>query len=114
MARPFDVELGMDQGPEEAQARAAGAWTESARLVGLRLTKKTAGELEYRPRVQFPFVLMGWHYLNRERMTARFDPSESGGTLISIRGAVASSKHLLAADPEHWTEGLSGATPVVP
>jgi hypothetical protein len=113
MASPFDVELAIDQRPEEAQARAAVAWTEPARLVGLRLTKRMAGELQYRPRVQFPFVLMGWHYLNGERMTARFNPGGSGGTRISIAGAVASSKHLLAADPEHWTEALEGATPAV-
>jgi hypothetical protein len=114
MAAPFDVELSMQEPPAEAEARAATALAEPARLVGLRLTKRIAGEFQYRPRVQFPFVMMGWHYLNGERMTVRFSPGDSGGTRITISGAVASSKHLLAADPEHWTEALSGATPTTP
>jgi proline iminopeptidase len=111
MAAPFDVELSMQEPPAEAEARAATALSEPARLVGLRLTKRSAGELQYRPRVQFPFVIMGWHYLNGERMTVRFSPAEGSGTRITISGAVARSKHALAADPEHWTETLRGATP---
>jgi hypothetical protein len=44
----------------------------------------------------------------------RLSPAEDGGTRITISGAVARSKHLLAADPEHWTEALSGAAPATP
>jgi hypothetical protein len=110
MAAPFDVELSLPAPPAEAEARAATALAEPARLVGLRLTRRVAGELQYRPRVQFPFLVMGWHYLNGERMTVRFSPGD-GGTRITISGAVARSKHPLAADPEHWTEALSGAAP---
>jgi len=100
----------MREAPAEAQARAASALDEPARLVGLRLTKRGAGELQYRPRVQFPFLLMLWHNLNREQMTVKFDPGTSGGTRVMISGAVARSNHALAADPEHWSEAL-GVSP---
>lgn len=112
MATPFAVELATEEAPAEAQARGVSALTEPARLVGLRLTKQAAGELQYRPRVQFPFVVMAWHYLNGERMTARFGPGDGGGTRISISGSVARGNHALAADPEHWSEALPGSTPV--
>ncbi len=61
MANAFNVELSMREAPAEAQARAATALTEPARAIGLRLTKRGAGELGYRPRVQFPFLIMLWH-----------------------------------------------------
>jgi hypothetical protein len=113
MASPFDVELSIQEPPSDAQARAATALAEPARAVGLRLTKRVAGELHYRPRVQFPFVVMGWHYLNGERMTVRFSPGDAGGTRITISGAVARPKHPIAADPEHWTEALGGGSTTV-
>lgn len=106
MASPFNFELSMSEAPAEAQARAADALDEPARLVGLRLTKRGAGELQYRPRVQFPFLIMLWHNLNGEKMTVRFEQGESGGTRVTINGAVARNKHPLAIDPEHWTESL--------
>jgi hypothetical protein len=108
MASAFAVELAMREGPGDAQARAATALEEPARLVGLRLTKRAAGELQYRPRVQFPFLIMLWHNLNGERMTVKFAPGEGGGSRVSISGAVARGKHPLASDPEHWTESLGG------
>ena len=109
MATPFNLELSMREAPAEAQARAATALNEPARAVGLRLTKRGAGELSYRPRVQFPFVIMLWHNLNREQMTVKFEPGTAGGTHVTIAGAVARGNHALAADPEHWSEAL--ATP---
>src|SRR5439155_1702447 len=81
----------------------------SARDLGLRLTRRSAGELAYRPRVQFPFLIMLWHNLNGERMTIKFDEAPAGGTRVAISGAVARRNHALAADPEHWSEPL-GAT----
>jgi hypothetical protein len=108
MANAFNVELSMREAPAEAQARAATALAEPAKAVGLRLTKRGAGELSYRPRVQFPFVLMLWSTLNGERMTVRFEPAESGGSRVTISGAVARGQHALAADPEHWSEALGG------
>lgn len=111
MASPFTVELSMSEPPAEVQARAADALAEPARAVGLRLTKRGAGELQYKPRVQFPFLIMLWHNLNGERMTVKFASAESGGTRVSISGAVARGRHALAVDPEHWTESLSGAPP---
>ncbi len=96
MARSFNVELTMREAPVEAQARAASALVEPARAVGLRLTKRGTGELGYRPRVQFPFVIMLWHALNGERMTVTFRPEERGGTRVAIRGAVAGSRLPLA------------------
>ena len=110
MASPFNVELTMSQPPSEAQSRAAEALKDPARAVGLRLTKRGAGELGYRPRVQFPFLIMLWHTLNREQMTVSFAPGDAGGTHVRISGAVARGSHPLAADPEHWSEAL-GATP---
>jgi hypothetical protein len=110
MATPFDVELSLKDVPADVQARAAEALTEPARAVGLRLTRRVAGELRYRPRVQFPFLIMLWHNLNGEKMSVRFAPGEAGGTRVSIRGAVARAKHPLAADPDHWAEALGGAT----
>jgi hypothetical protein len=108
MASPFTVELSMPEPPAEAQARAANDLTEHARAMGLRLTKRAAGELQYKPRVQFPFLIMLWHNLNGEKMTVKFEPGESGGTRVSISGAVARGKHSLASDPEHWAESLGG------
>jgi hypothetical protein len=110
MASAFNVELSMPEAPAEAQARAANALEEPALAVGLRLTKRGAGELQYKPRVQFPFVIMLWHNLNGEKMTVRFEPGESGGTRVTLNGAVARAKHPLAVDPEHWTESLGSAT----
>jgi hypothetical protein len=82
------------------------ALTGPARTVGLRLRRREPGKLSYRPRVQFPFVLMLSHYLNGERMTVSFTPADDGGTRVTIAGHVARSRHPLAADPEHWSEGL--------
>lgn len=110
MASPFSIEFSMSEDPAEAQARAVTALVEPARVLGLRLTKRGAGELQYRPRVQFPFVIMLWHNLNGEKMTAKFEPRDSGGTRVTIRGAVARGKHPLAVDPEHWTESLGAST----
>jgi hypothetical protein len=105
----FNVELSMREAPAEAQARAATALTDPARTVGLRLTKRGAGELGYRPRVQFPFLIMLWHNLNREQMTVTFEPGATGGTRVTISGAVARRSHALAADPEHWSETLGAS-----
>ena len=111
MARSFDVQLHLAEPPAEAQGRAAADLGDAARAVGLRLTKRGAGELKYSPRVQFPFLLMLWHTLSGERMTVRFEPAQEGGTSVSISGAVASARHALASDPEHWAEALgSGAS----
>jgi len=109
MATAFNVELSMRESPTEAQARAAAALKQPAHSVGLRLTKQRAGELSYQPRVQFPFVLMLWHSLNREQMTVAFAPAPDGGSTVKISGAVTRHNHTLAADPEHWAEAL-GAT----
>ncbi len=110
MAREFNVELSMREPPAEAQARAATALSAPARTVGLRLTERGGGHLGYRPRVQFPFVLMLWHTLRGERMRVAFEPDPSGGTRVSISGAVAPDKQALAADPEHWSEPLGASS----
>ena len=106
MASPFNVELSMPEPPAEAQARAADAFVEPARAVGLRLTKRGAGQLEYKPRVQWPFLLTLWRNVSGEKMTASFEPAEAGGTRVTITGAVARGRHPLAADEEHWSEAL--------
>jgi hypothetical protein len=106
MAQSFEVELSMPETPEEAQARAAIDLTDAARAVGLRLTRRGPRQLHYRPRVQFPFLLMLMHTLNGERMTVEFSDREAGGSRVSIRGAVAGAKRGLAADPDHWSEAL--------
>jgi hypothetical protein len=106
MASPFEVEFSMRQPPSEAQANAVAALAEPARIVGLRLTKQSAGELQYKPRVQFPFLLMLWHNLQGEQMKVRFSPGADGGSQVTINGAVARGVHPLAADPGHWTEAL--------
>jgi len=100
----------MREEPAQAQARAANSLGDAARRVGLRLTKQSAGELRYRPRVQFPFLLMLWHNLNGERMTVTFADAPDGGTRVRISGAVAGGALELASDPEHWSEAL-GASP---
>jgi hypothetical protein len=114
MAASFNAEFSMREPPAEAQAHAAVALNDAARAVGLRLTKRGAGVLEYRPRVQFPFLLMLWHNLNGERMTVRFDPGGDGGSRVTISGGVARDRHALAADPSHWSEplGAAGTAPV--
>ena len=108
MASPFTVELSTPEPPAEAQARAASDLTEPARIVGLRLTKRAPGELQYKPRVQWPFLVMLWRNITGEKMTVKFEPGESGGTRVTISGAVARGKHPLAADAEHWSEALGG------
>ena len=102
-------ELSMREAPSEAQARAATALTGPARAIGLRLTKRAAGELGYRPRVQFPFLIMLWHNLNREQMTVSSSPALPGGTRVTISGAVARGSHALATDPEHLVRSSRGS-----
>jgi hypothetical protein len=111
MATAFNVELSMREAPSEAQARAESALKEPANRVGLRLTRRAAGELGYKPRVQFPFLIMLWHNLNREHMTVTFQPGIDSGTRVTISGAVARSNQALAADPEHWSEPLGASVP---
>ena len=110
MATPFNVEFSLSAPPAEAQARAVETFAEPGRAVGLRLTKRGPGELQYRPQVQFPFLIMLWHTVSGEKMTARFTPGEAGGTRVTIAGAVARGKHSVAADPDHWTEALATRT----
>jgi hypothetical protein len=54
----------------------------------------------------FPFLLVLWHNLNRERMTVTFEPDDSGGARVRLSGAVARNSVALASDPEHWSEAL--------
>jgi len=109
MATAFNVELSMSESPDRAQARAADAFTAPASAVGLRLTKRGAGELTYRPLVQWPFLLVLWRNLTGEKMTVKFEPVAGGATHVTITGAVARAKHLLATDPGHWTDALDGS-----
>jgi hypothetical protein len=106
MASNFNVEFSVPDDPAGAQARGADALTEPARAVGLRLTKRSAGELQYRPQVQWPFLIVLCRNLNGENMSVCFQPGDAGGTRVTISGGVARSKHSLAADPEHWTAAL--------
>lgn len=110
MPSAFNVELLMREAPAEAQARAATALVEPARAVGLRLTKRGAGELGYTPRVQFPFLVMLYHKLRGEQMTIKFEPGAQGGTRVMISGKVAGGNHVLAEDSEHWSEPLGAST----
>jgi hypothetical protein len=109
MARAFNVELLMSESPAEAQARAAGALTEPASAIGLRLTERGAGELKYRPLVQWPFLIVLWRNLNGQKMAVKFEPTDSGGTHVTINGAVARANQPLATDPGHWTDALDGS-----
>jgi hypothetical protein len=106
MASPFNVEFSVSEPPADAQARAIDALEQPARAVGLRLTKRGAGQLQYKPRVQWPFLLMLWRNISGEKMTVSFEPAEAGGTRVTISGAVARGRHPLAADEEHWSEAL--------
>lgn len=106
MASPFTVEFSMREPPAEAQARVADAFGEPARAVGLRLTGRGAGELQYGPRVQWPFLLMLWHKLSGVKMAVRFAEGDAGGTRVKINGAVTRDKQPLATDEEHWMEAL--------
>ncbi len=69
MAKTLRVELSMREAPGEAQAQAEAALKAPARAVALRQTQRGAGELAYRPRIDFPFLVNLWHHLNREQMT---------------------------------------------
>jgi hypothetical protein len=109
MPRAFNVDLSMREAPAEAQARAATALVEPARLVGLRLNKRDAGELGYAPRVQWPFLVMLYHKLSGERMTVKFEPGAEGGTHVVISGRVSGDKQMLAEDPEHWSDALGAS-----
>jgi hypothetical protein len=115
MAKPFSVALSMREAPAEAQDRAATALKKPAHSLGLRLKKRQEGQLDYRPAVGFPFLVNLGRHLDRQQMTVRFDPAEageSGGTRVTISGAVSRGKQQLAANPEHWSEAL-GASPSV-
>lgn len=109
MASAFNLELSMSESPAEAQARAADALTEPASAIGLRLTDRGPRELKYRPRVQWPFVIVLWRNLSGEKMTVRFEPVAGSRTRVTITGAVARGKHALAADPGHWADALDGS-----
>ncbi len=111
MANTFNLELSMREPPTEAQARAATALKEPARAVGLHLTKRGAGELDYRARIKFPLVVSLYHHLSGEQMTVKFEPGVEGGTRVAINGKVAGSSHTLAADPEYWSEALGASPP---
>jgi hypothetical protein len=89
MASPFNIELLISEPASEAEARAANSLSAPANAVGLRLTGREPGELQYRPKTQFPFLIMLLHKLNGEKMTARFEPGDGGGTRVTISGAVA-------------------------
>lgn len=110
MASPFEVELSMRQPPSEAQSEAVIKLTDPAVRLGLRLTNQAANELQYKPRVQWPFLLMLWRNIQGEKMTVTFSPGSDGGSQVAIRGAVASARHPLASDPEFWTEALGGTS----
>lgn len=112
MPNAFSVELSMRESPAEAQARAATALVDPARAVGLRLTKRSAGELDFAPRVQWPFLVMLYHKLSGERMTVKFEPGAAGGTHVTLSGRVSGSNHILAEDTEHWSEALGASAAV--
>jgi hypothetical protein len=112
MPRAFTVELSMREAPVEAQARAATALVEPARLVGLRLTTRGVGELRYAPRVQWPFFVMLYHKLSGVHMTVKFEPGAEGGTRVMISGRVSGSDQMLAEDPEHWSDALGASAAV--
>jgi hypothetical protein len=112
MPSAFSVELSMRDAPGEAQAHAARALADPARAVGLRLTKRGPGRLDYSPRVQWPFLVMLYHKLSGERMTVTFEPGPEGGTHVRIGGRVSGANHTLAADPEHWSEALRASAAV--
>ncbi|HEY7966460.1 MAG TPA: hypothetical protein VID68_05495 [Solirubrobacteraceae bacterium] len=109
MASSFSVSVSMSEAPAAAQAKAVNALEDAARRVGLRLTRRGGGELGYRPRVQFPFLLMLWHYLSGERMTIRFEAGASGGTTVTLSGAVARAALPVASDPAHWADPLGAS-----
>ena len=109
MGSAFNIELSMSESPADAQARAADALTEPASAVGLRLIERGAGELKYRPLVQWPFLIVLWRNVNGERMPVKFEPADGDGTRVTISGAVARAKQPLAADPGPWTDALDGS-----
>jgi hypothetical protein len=111
MASAFNIELSMSESPAEAQARAIDALAEPASAIGLRLSERGPGELKYRPRVGWPFLVVLWRNLNGEKMGVKFEPADAGGTRVTISGAVARGKQPLAADPEHWTGALVDRLP---
>ena len=108
MASTFGVELSMPEPAAEAQERAATALIEPARAIGLELAKRGDRELDYKARIVYPLNLTLWH--RGEQMTVKFDPAAEGGTRVIISGALAKSKQARAADPEHWSDALEGAS----
>ena len=45
-------------------------------------------------------------------MTVKFEDGPEGGTHVTISGKVAGGNHILAEDPEHWSEALGASTTV--
>lgn len=109
MAAAFNIELSVSDSPAEAQARAADAFAAPASAVGLRLAGRGPNQLTYRPRVQWPFLVVLWRNLSGEKMTVRFEPADGGGTRVLIDGVVARGNQRLANDPGHWADALNGA-----
>jgi len=56
-----------------------------------------------------PFLVVLWRNLNGEKMAVKFEPTDGGGTHVTISGAVARAKQPLAANPGHWTDALDGS-----
>ena len=110
MAKTFSLELSMREAPDEAQALAATALKQPAAAVGLRLKNRGTRELAYRPSVGFPFLVNLWRHLDRQQMTVKFEPGASGGSRVTISGAVAGGKRALAANREHWSEALGASS----
>jgi hypothetical protein len=110
MPAPFEVELSMAEAPSEAQSRAVTALEDPAGAVGLRLSKRGAGQLDYRPKPGFPFLRVLYRNLTGEKMTVRFEPGSGGGSRVTIKGAVGGrARQEVAADPDHWSEALGAS-----
>lgn len=108
MPAKFNVELSLPGSPDDAQQRAVTALKQPAHRIGLKLRKKEAGRLTYRPHYVFPAVIMLSRYIAGEGMTATFT-ADNGGTRVILEGKIPSGKKPLADQKELWTEALNAS-----
>ena len=52
---------------------------------------------------------MLWRNLNGEKMTVKFEPTDGGGTHVTISGAVARASSRWPPILRHWTVALDGS-----
>jgi hypothetical protein len=102
---PISVIDGTGDGPTTTTTALTRAGLDPAEVVvevcGLRMSYDGFEAARGSPRTPIVPQLMLWRNLSGEKMTVKFEPSDGGGTGVTINGSVARAKRQLATDPGH-------------